>query len=221
MNILKIFNTGTNLIKAIALLVIVGVLILALAKFQSCGDGDVVVTENHVPADTNFAPTIEQEYTAPSLPFQKKKFPVELPKGIKEKDIAEITTIKQKSEDGKPAKQIDIIKTKDGETFIKKDSSIESITVTHFNPPTMNINFRFGVGFTASYIDKKLKPLPAAFIAPVEWFGWLQLPTLGADLDGVGPGLGIKLYHDIYIGANHLWQFEEGNKEKLSIAYYF
>jgi len=220
MTIPEFFRNTKVILKSIALLIIIGFLIYGIVKIQSCNVNPVDENGVSVPADTNYNPVTEQEYTPPSTPLSSKKLPVQLPKGVREKDVETVTTITMKPEHGKPSQKFDIIRTKEGETFVRKDSTIESVSVTTIAPPFMDWGIHFGAGITAGK-SESVKLSPSLCVAPVQWFGWLQAPAGYLDIEGVGPGLQAKVYHDIYIGAAKIWKFEGGEQLKLTIQYMF
>ena len=194
-------------------------LLVVLNRFKGCPFNQDSLQSTTVPSDSNFAPTTRKNYQPPSLPFSKRRLDVALPKGLKEKDVRKVTSIEVSNVPAHPPKKIDIIETRSGETFVGRDSSIRSISITIVQPPILSFSLRFGFGSTLARSKNAVTASPAAVFAPVEWSGWIHAPTLVADFDGIGPGAQLSVYHDIYAGASRLWLYEGGDKIKLSLVY--
>lgn len=207
-------------LKYVAIIIACATIIIIVAQIRNCGSNDqggVIVA----PVDTNFAPVTHETYRPPSLPFSKKTSGVELPKGVKEQDVQRVISVEVRDVPKEPPKRIDIIEMKTGEVFVHKDSSISDVTVSTFEPPVFTFQLKFGAGVSIGKAGSGLRFSPAALFAPVEWAGWIQIPALGADLDGMGLGAQIKVYHDFSVGALRLWRYDGGAKIKLTISYVF
>jgi hypothetical protein len=206
-----------KVLRYIAIIIACGVIIALIVKFRSCGSDGLKSGTTTVPADRNFSPVTHQEYQPPSTPLSKRKLPVTLPAGVKERDVKKVTSVTVHNVPNAPPKTINIIETKAGETFVEKDSSILSVTTTDIQPPFFVIDLRFGGGITADFNHIS----PAAVIALIEWSGWLQAPIVLADIDGIAAGAQARLYHDIFIGAVHEWRFDQTKQSKLTMNFMF
>jgi hypothetical protein len=208
-------------LKYIAIILVAVVVLVFFFNIKSCGSANNAVQSTNVPIDSNFAPVTHQTYQPPSIPFlSKEKLPVKLPQGVKEKDVKKIIklTVRDIPSGGK---EINIIESKTGEIFVQRDSSIVSIGVIDVRPPLIAFDFRFGAGLSLGKCGKGLRYSPAVLFAPIEWDGWLQLPVVAADLDGIGPGAQIKIYHNIYLGAAQLWRYDVGQQSKIILSYVY
>jgi len=205
-------------IKYTAIIIVCGTMIYLITRVERCGKGGTPSQTIEVPSDSNFAPIVKQEYTPPSLPFIKGRMKGKLPKGIGERDVKKITDITLSN---KPKKDetISIIETKNGNIFVAKDSSVKSVTVIEFEPPIMSLQIGFGAGLSLDYKCKRISP--AAIFAPIEWIGWLHIPVVSADLDGVGLGAQARVYHNIFVGAANHWRYDSGTQVKFLLTYNF
>ena len=205
--------------KQIAILLLIGVGIVLLIRFVFTDNSSTEwsqVYRQYVPHDPNFTPVIYGTYQPPSVPMlSSKKSGLKLPEGMSEKDVAKVTTIERT--EGKP---IDIIETKSGEIFIAKDSTIRSVRVTMFEAPVFSFDWRFGFGASLGYRER-FQFSPSVTFAPLEWYGKLHAPTLTADLDGIGVGGQLRVYHDIYLGPAHVWRYDVGSQFKATVHYMF
>ena len=210
-------------LKWIAISIVCGIALAFLWRFGGCGNSDDNIVTTNTPEDSNFIPIQHKEYRPSSIPGVKGNLGTKLPKGVSESDVKEVFSIElaPDSPSEKP-KHIDIITTKDGEVFVGKDSSlIRSITVTTIQPKILAFGFRFGAGLSAYRASEKVKVSPSGFVAPLEWNGWLQAPIGVVDLDGVGPGIQAKLYHDVYVGIAQIWRYDLGTESKVTVSFMF
>lgn len=196
-------------------------LLVVLNRVKGCSPFQDGPQSTTVPPDSSFAPVTRKNYQPPSLPFSKKRLDVRLPRGLEEKDVKRVISLEVSDVPVRPPKKIDIIETVSGEIFIERDSSVQSVSVTQVEPQIVSVAARFGCGFTVSKVNSSLALSPSAVLAPVEWSGWIHAPTIVADLDGVGPGAQLQLYHDLHVGAARLWRYEGETQLKLSLAYMF
>ncbi len=208
-----------RVLKYAAIIVACLTALVTLSRLRGCSGPEGGRQSTVVPSDSNFTAVTRQDYRPPSSPLSNKRLDVALPKGVKEKDVRKVTSIQVSNVPAHPPKKIDIIETRHGETFVAKDSSIQSVTVTVIEPQLLSLSLRFGFGMTLSRIKNAAVVSPAAIMAPVEWSGWIHAPTIVADLDGIGPGAQVSIYHDLYVGAARLWLYEGGDRLKLSLAY--
>jgi hypothetical protein len=196
--------------------------LITIWRLETCNSKDSSTVTVVTPKDTNYAPVTHKDFQPSSLPFLKKKSSgVKLPAGISEKDVEKIISVAVKDVPKDSCKRIDIIQTKDGEVFVHKDSSVESVIVTRFIPPLMDWDLRLGYGLTAALApsSSKLTASPALIVAPLCWSGWLDAPMFLADLDGIGLGAQARLYHDIFVGAAGVWRYDTRAQAKITLSY--
>lgn len=207
-------------LKYIAIIVACGTLIVMVVKLRSCGTSPNQSATISVPADSVFAPIVSRSYQPPSLPFSKKTIGIKLPKGITERDVKKVTTVTVRDVPHEPSKRINIIETNSGETFVEKDSSVESVIVTRVQRPLFVVGLSFGFGISIGATSENRPGVsPLAIVAILEWFGDLHAPVLVADLDGIGIGGQYRLYHDVFVGASRCWRYEGGSRVKATVAY--
>lgn len=206
-------------LKYIAVIVASAAVIVFVARLGSCGEKSVGTVA--VPDDPNFAPVARGTYQPPSLPFSNTTSGVELPEGMKEKDVARVISLEVRDVAKDPPKRINVIQTKRGDILVHKDSSITGVTVTTFEAQVFAIGMRFGLGLSMGKGADRLSFSPVALFAPIEWLGWLHAPIIAADLDGVGVGAQAQVYHEIFIGVVRLWRFDEGTQAKIVLTYAF
>jgi len=120
---------------------------------------------------------------------------------------------------GGPGRRIDIIETKEGEVFVSKDGEITGVSVTDVKPRLLAFPLRLGVGLSIGRRDSNPRFSPVVVFAPVEWAGWIHAPIASADLDGIGIGLQLQVYHDIFLGVTRVWHYEDGVSLKATIAF--
>jgi hypothetical protein len=210
-----------EVLKYIAIIIVCATAIYGIAQIKGCGSNNVGPGSIVLPADTNFTPIEYKFYQPSSLPFSKKKSPVKLPAGMREKDVKRVVSVTVNDIPKSPPKKIDIIETKAGETFVYKDSSIQSVNILTFEPPVVGWDLRFGAGISMGLMNERIKFSPSAIIAPVEWMGWLRVPAVIADIDGFGAGGLVQVYYDIYCGPGLLWRYDQGTQLKIVISYLF
>jgi len=206
-----------QMFKYIAIIIACGTLIYVIVTVRSCVDGrmpeDGAIL--HVPKDSGFSPIAQQEYRPPSLPFSRRRLQVKLPAGVSERDVRRVVTVRVRDSSG--ARRLSIIEARSGETYVPRDSAILGVEVTDVLSPIFAVGVRFGIGLTAT----PTRLSPAAFLALVEWDGWLQVPVAVADLDGLGIGGQLRIYHDICFGATHLWRFDQSTQAKATLSIMF
>lgn len=212
-----------NTLLAVACLIALGILIMIGVKlydvFIAPEPENVVTIET--PADTNFVPVEKQTYQPPSFFFSKKTSGKKLPRGVKEEVVARVLTVKMVAPNDS-IYELDIIETKDGDVFIAKDDpEVKSVRVLTFAPKVFDINVRFGLGLSAGLRNEQVRIMPCGVMSLCEWWGAVQAPSLAADFDGVGPAIGVKLYHDIYLGAAWMWGYDGSRQIKASLSYMF
>jgi hypothetical protein len=205
---LNLKNAGFLFMIALALFLLVKV-----NSWFSPDPDEVTIT---VQKDSTFAPIEHRSYQPSVLPFSSKKPPVKLPSNVRERDVERVVTVE--TEPGKP---IDIIETKDGEVYVAKDTMISRVVVTKFQPPLFAFGLRFGAGLSVSRRGNQAVVSPSAVFAPLEWNGWLHLPSGVIDLDGIGVGGQARIYHDIYLGAAKVWRYDDGTALKLTATFMF
>lgn len=208
-----------HILKYTAIILVAVVVLVILLKLKNCGGGKTQRTTVSVPADTNFAAVVKETYQPPSLPLSKKSSRVKLPAGVKEKDVKKVVTIEVRDVPRDPPKKIEIIETNEGETFVHKDPSIVSVRVTEFQPPIVRLQLKSAAGVSVGKSGRGLRFSPAGIFAPVEWVGWIHAPILFTDLDGLGVGLQVRLYHNICVGTVRIWRYDHGNQAKLFLVY--
>ena len=206
-----------RILKYVAIAAVALGLVFFVSKIHSCTSSGVSPQPTYVPRDSNFVPVARQDYQPPSLPFSKRKLDVKLPAGLKEKDISRVIAIGVGNIAGDSTRTFNIIETKGGDVFLQRDSSVRSLTVTRVTPAILDFGIRFGFGISAAGFKDPAFIRPALALAPLEWSGWLQTPTIIADLDGVGVGAQARLYHDFYLGAGRLWLYDGGAKIKATL----
>jgi len=204
-------------LKYIAIIIVATTMVYALIRLQSCEKPDQTEEYVAIPPDTNFAPVVHQTYRPPSLPFSKKSSGVTLPKGLSESDVKRVIRVGIK--DVRDEKIVDVIETREGQVYVYRDSSIFSLRVLNFEPAVFRLGLRFGIGIDLAARNQSARVSPAAVFAPFQWLGFVHLPTIVADLEGVGVGGQIRLYHDIFFGAARIWRYDEGTQAKITLVY--
>ena len=214
-------------LKYIAIIIACGVLFYVIAALKSCNLKQSSMSQSTIvnPTDSNFAPVEHTTYQPPSLPaLSKTTSGIKLPKGLSEKDVKKVVELKlrtsvpvstndsmtQSSFVNDSLTTLDIIETRNGDIFVKKDSLIQSVKVIHFEPPVFAFNLRFGAGVSAGYSDRKINFSPVAVMSLVDWNVdkiKFQAPIVTADLDGVGLGAQFQLYNNLYFGAIREWRW--------------
>jgi hypothetical protein len=139
---------------------------------------------------------------------------VKLPSGVSEPDLQRVTKILLKTGD-----EIDLIEKKTGEVYVLKDSVVREVEVIDVAPRALAFSPTMGLGASIGTLGDRLRLSPALTVSVFEWWGWLHAPTAAADIDGLGGGAEVRLYHDIFIGAARLWRYDEGASVKLTIVY--
>jgi hypothetical protein len=210
-----------DVLKYAGILLALAIALIVLSEFEGCPKETTYQPNTiTVPKDTNFVPIENQTYQPPSVPvLSNKRSGFKLPEGVKETDVKKVISVEVKT-DSAETKTIDIIETKDGEIFIRKDSLIRSVKVTRFEPPVFSFGWRIGAGVSVGYNDR-INFSPSGVFAPVEWYGWLHAPIVQADLNGVGVGAQFRLYHDVYVGAVKSWNYNEGEQIKAVASFMF
>jgi hypothetical protein len=169
--------------------------------------------------DSSFAPVTRDSYQPPSLPFSERRLGVKLPRGVSETDVKRIVSVEVTNIPPLQVKKIDIVETMSGQVIVERDSSVKSVNVTTVEPRLVSLEFRSGAGLSLSRDGSRTVLSPAGVLAPVRWSGSIDAPTLVADLDGIGPGAQLQVYHDIHLGAARLWRFDGGYQAKLTLIY--
>jgi len=212
------------MLRNIAIIFVIALALVVVAKWRGCSkplestSGTITM-----PNDTNYIPVKHEEAQPSSLPWAKNKLGVKLPEGVKEKDVKKITNIEYRTSNGDSGqtKEVSIIETKSGEIFVRKDSSIQSVTEIIIKPPLVEFSLTFGVGLSLTKRGEFFRPMPCGTFTPVCWSGWLKAPLLAVDFEGIGLGAAVKLYHDIDIGAAKIYNFGESSQLKLIVTYNF
>jgi hypothetical protein len=207
-------------LKHLAGVLLVGLAIVLIVKVNSWINPPDEPHTIVVPGDSAFTPIEHDHYQPPSLPFTGKKSPFKLPSNVSERDVDRVVTVETRG-DSSGKHPIHIIETKDGEIYVEKDSTISRVTVTEFQPPLFSFGLRFGGGLSVSKHGERAVVSPCAVFAPLEWSGWLHLPTAVVDLDGMGFGAQARVYHDIFLGISNLKRYDEGTMLKASLVYMF
>ncbi len=207
-----------KILKIIATIFVLGLAIYIVALWRGCGKPDNVKSVTVTPKDTSYAPVTITEYTPSSLPHflqpHKKELYGALPMGVSESDVDRIITIPMSDSTKKP---VHIIETKQGEVFIEKNPVFKDVEITIVKPKLFAFTLTPGLGISAGRKDDKFQISPSACLSLMEWSGFLQIPTLYADIYGVGLGGQVKLYHDIYIGLEEHLNFSSGKDIRLNI----
>jgi hypothetical protein len=217
-------------LKYISILAVCGTVLILFTQIQDC-NAQQTFTERHVAEshDSDFVSNIEQKYQPPSTPFSNKKSGFKLPAGVKETDVARVVSIALTPARPHPnpllrgeGNTIDVITTKDGQTFVGKDSNlIKSVTVTDFEPPIARTVLKFGIGASVGLRDDKFSLSPSVVFAPQEWYGWIHVPVLTADLYGAGVGGQFKFYHDFYLGAVYHYSWSAEKSVRATVHFVF
>lgn len=208
----------------IAIIFVVALAIVVLAKLRSCKPEPQDLTGGTitVPADKNFMPVEHRTEQPSSWPWAKDKTPMKLPEGVKEKDVKQIISVKlEPTDSSSKGKTIDIILMNAGEIFVRNDSAIKSVTQTVIVPPLLDLRMTLGIGLSLSRQNESFRVMPTGTFSPARWAGWLRAPQLVVDLDGIGAGASVKLYHDIDVGAAKIFNYGEGSQLKLTLTYNF
>jgi hypothetical protein len=165
----------------------------------------------NTPADTAYLPVIVRSYTPKSTPFEKPVKPIsKLPKGVKEKDVKRVITISGK-------KLLQIIETKNGDVLVSKNGDSLEVVVTNYFDPIFEFGLYANVGIT---VDVRKHFSPSASLAFIRWYGIIDAPVVVADDDGIGLGIGFKLYYAIYVTPVVMWSFETTDKSiNLNLSY--
>ncbi len=208
-----------RVLKYVAVIIAAVAIIVFIVKIRSCSSTGVTPRSTYVPRDSNFVPVTRQDYQPPSLPFSKRKLNIKLPAGVKEKDVSKIITLGVGNIAHDSTRSFDIIVTKNGEIFLQRDSSVQSLSVTTVTPAVLDFGIRFGFGISAAGFKYPVFIRPSLALAPLEWSGWLQAPTIVADLDGIGVGAQARIYHDVYVGAERLWLYDGESRIKVTLHY--
>lgn len=177
------------------------------------------------PKDERFAETEYKTHQVSSNPFRDKTMKKELPIGVLDVDVEQIISVGVKPGDDSLL-TLDLIETKDGEVFLKRDSAVQFLQVTKFEPPVFSLCMRFGVGVTGAVSGGQgavsserwaVRFSPMVSVSLAEWnvarLNFLA-PTLIADLNGIGAGAQVRVYHDIYLGVVREWGRDGGTEVK-------
>ena len=197
--------------------------VVVIVRVNSCMDTLQGVETNRTvtPADSSFNQIEHQVYRPPSLPFSKKTSGVKLPQGVREEDVARVTRLKWRGFEH----PTDVIELKTVEIFVKKDAELEEVTVLEFVPPVFRVGLfpAAGISFPSSSQSRTGVVSPVGSLALVEWYGIIRLPSLSVDLDGMGVGGQVKLYHELYAGPLILWRYEDTKETmvKITLQYNF
>ena len=197
--------------------------VVVIVRVNSCMDTLQGVETNRTvtPADSNFNQIEHQVYRPPSLPFSKNTSGVKLPQGVREKDVARVTRLKWRGFEH----PTDVIELKTGEVLVEKDAELEDVTILEFAAPIMQLGLfpAAGISFPSSSRSRTGVVSPVGSLALVEWYGVVRLPSLSVDLDGIGVGAQVKLYHELYAGPLVLWRYEDTKETmvKITLQYNF
>jgi hypothetical protein len=192
--------------------------VLAIIYPLVCDDSPVKKTSVSTPTDTSFAPVTHSEYRPPII--EGKSSPVKLPEGVSQKDVVKVTTLKVRDSKG-GIKDINVVETKDGETFVEKDADLVSVDVVEYKPPIVSFGMGYGGGLSFGLKNDKFALSPVMTVSPIEWFGRVKLPVGSLDIDGIGIGASVRAYHDIHIGAAKTWDFDGGSGVKINLTFEF
>ncbi len=201
-------NFGTQVLA----LVVAGILIVMVIRLFSGDSTSTVMSDGRVVqsvVDSNYVPVTKSVYQPPSIKlFSKKRTPGKLPHTVKEKDVDRVISITP-ADTSKPV--VHVIETKNGNVYIEKDSTVNSVNVTTFIPPVFFFRIGFGLGVSAGLKNNKLNIQPAASISFVDWYFkdfWiknLQAPVVFVDPEGMGIGVQVPVWYEITLGAGYSW----------------
>lgn len=192
--------------------------VLAVIYPLMCEDSPVKKTSVSTPVDTNFAPVTHSEYRPPII--EGKGSPVRLPEGVSQKDVVKVTTLKVRDSKG-GIKSINVVETKDGETFVEKDADLVSVDVVEYKPPIVSFGMGYGSGLSFGLKNGKFALSPVMTASPIDWFGRVKLPVGSLDIDGLGVGASVRAYHDIHIGAVKVFGFDGTGSVKINLTFEF
>ncbi|TAK57862.1 MAG: hypothetical protein EPO24_09345 [Bacteroidetes bacterium] len=213
-------------LKYIAIILVCGIVLVIISQVKSFFDKPTPFEGTSQsftvkPQDERFTETEYREHTVSSNPFSDKTLKGKLPRGITENDVEQTVDVIYKF--GDEFDTLEFIETKDGQVFIKKDSAIKFVSVTKFEPPVFSFCMKYGIGVTAG-LRNGLHLSPSASLALAEWnIARLNFhaPIITADLDGIGAGAQMQLYHDFSFGTIYTWGWSGERELKASLNFMF
>ncbi len=212
---------GSWLVVAIVALIL-GLRVAAFLDHDSSQEQTVFT-----PADSSFAPVVKKDYRPASTPFERPSKPVaKLPKGVSEKDVKRVITVTKDTpadSAGNVTKDTtQIIETFDGKIYIpKEDGKATTVEETRYVPPIFAFDLFTSAGITLTMRDNKVVVSPMVAIAPLQVLGHVQLPLVGADLEGIAAGIGYR-YDKFMLGSVVHWSGKDLTRSvKLTIHFCF
>ena len=221
----KILENIQNIAKTAALIALLALGLYLYLNIRSCTKSVPQKTVNNVetPTDSSFIPVKKETYTPPTVPaIEKRRLPVRLPKGVTETDVKQVITVTERpaakgsSQSKVPGHDIDIIETNDGEIYVEKDSTIESVTQIRVLPQFFTLEVGIALGANTS-LDKRVRPQVSWSLGT--WAGCVHFPVLTGDPDGISFGADTRVYHDFFLGA--AYGIVPTGTARASLVFYF
>ena len=189
-----------------------------------------LITSNHacqgkLPAgvvqngDTNYTPVIKEKERPKSLPTDsgiKEK----LPAGVRQEDVSRIIDLvpTDRTGDFLPDKPAEIIETKSGEVYVRKDSAFALVKVIDIEEPIVRPGIFFFVGMTATVNDGLAPAIGASLLV---WDGKFGIPFVAADTKGISAGGDYIFHKDLGIGIGRRFDYKGGGELEAKFAYYW
>lgn len=180
---------------------------LTLRECSPVGDSSDRVV---LPSDSGYLPVIVQGYKPKSTPFEKPVKPIsKLPGNVKESDIKRVITIEGKE-------TVQIIETKDGNIHIPRQNDSTKVTMINYRSPIVQFGLFAGVGLNLGSVAAS----PSVSISLVNIEGLFFAPVMSADLNGIGIGIGYKVYHDISVTPLLMWNYSDTQRTiKINVSF--
>jgi hypothetical protein len=210
-----------DILKYIALTILGIAAILVMFKFSSCESEKNNQNDMFIPADTNYVPVQKITYTPKSTPFESaSKQPAKLPQGVRERDVKRVIDVKSTPKDTlhRCPYSLQMIETKDGNFYLKKDSGwVTSLKVTDYEPTILDFGVHLSLGVTLAFSSVNMLS-PCAAMAPLEVCGCVQLPLLAVDIQSIGAGAAWRK-NDWSFGVMMHWSWKLKREIKLSATF--
>lgn len=214
-----------GIFKYAAIVVVAVVVLIVVLRITDCTSslpivkGRVGETVTVSPADSSFAPILLRSFTPPlplpGLSNPQAGVPARLPRGVRNKDVLQVVSLNIKGID----RPVDVIITKEGDVHVEKFPGLESVTSTTYNPEVIAFTLSAGIGVTLPFSEDGLSP--SVKLSLLEIGGWLKVPSVVADLHGIGLGAEGKLYHDFYLGGAVMWSYEQPTEKTVKATLHF
>ncbi|MCL5266680.1 MAG: hypothetical protein M1469_01075 [Bacteroidetes bacterium] len=197
-----------SILTRIAVIAICAVIVVIMLPRSCSQPTDSRVSELFTPKDSTFAPVVQKKYRPPSTPFERQKSPVKLPSDLRESDIKEAIRIigsprlpVPQSPSQPQGDTTVIILSRDNHIYAHGGTRSLKVERWQYLPPLLQFGVYRQIGLAVSLSPSlRVFPSPCLAVSFLQLDGRFQLPTLAADLDGVGIGAGYRI-KEFTVGA--------------------